>query len=431
MPDAAGPHQLEPGDLLRKKYRIERLLGEGGFGRVYAAHNIDIDIPVAIKVRRIPGPDQRLRREAKAGARLCSPYSVRVYDVEQLDDGTPYIVMERLSGQTLGEYLKTHDTVAPPLATRWVLELCNALEEAHRLHQVHRDIKPSNLFLVEQPHAPTQLKLLDFGLTKTLNEPDDDTATERGLVVGSPAYMSPEQVRGAGVTAQSDVWSTGVVLYEMLTGRRPFEAPTTTAILAAIVADAPAPLCEVAPHVPAAFDAVINRCLRKCASERYASATALARALSKCIAAPTPCDSSATTSASATASLTIRDQPSAAPPARRPMWAALALALLGGASVIALAYATAGVTPEKPLPPQRETPRAARAAERPTSAPPKFDHSSNASSNSPPTAPSVPKPLRPSAPPATSPGATDPAANGQSTNSPSQAARGLFRDPDF
>lgn len=432
MPDAADPHQLVPGDLLRRKYRIERLLGEGGFGRVYAAHNIDIDIPVAIKVRRIPGPDQRLWREAKAGARLSNPYSVRVYDIEQLDDGTPYIVMERLSGESLSEYLKAHRTVAPALATRWVLELCNALAEAHRLQQVHRDIKPSNLFLVEQLHGPAQLKLLDFGLTKTLNATDDDTLTERGLVVGSPAYMSPEQVRGAGVSAQSDVWSTGVVLYEMLTGRRPFEAPTSAAILAAIVADAPTPLCEVAPQVPAAFDAVINRCLRKRASERYASAAALARDLSERVDAPTACDSLATTSASTTATLSFSDQLRAAPRGRRPLWAALGFVLLGGTSAIALAYATAGMSPKEALPTPREAARPAPPQLSATSAPRNRDQGFTAPSHPTPTAnASVPKPQRPSARPARSPAETQPAGNDQGTTSPSAAARGLFRDPDF
>ena len=432
MPDAADPHQLAPGDLLRRKYRIERLIGEGGFGRVYAAHNIDIDIPVAIKVRRIPGPDQRLWREAKAGARLSNPYSVRVYDIEQLDDGTPYIVMERLSGQSLAEYLKTHGTVAPALATGWVLELCNVLEEAHRLQQVHRDIKPSNLFLAEQPRGPAQLKLLDFGLTKTLNETDDATLTERGLVVGSPAYMSPEQVRGTSVSAQSDVWSTGVVLYEMLTGRRPFEAPTSAAILAAIVADAPTPLCEVAPHVPSAFDAVINRCLRKRASERYASAAALARDLSERVDAPAPSDSLATTSASATATLSIRDQLRAAPGARRPLWAALGLVLLGGTSALAFAYATASMSPKEPLPTERKNDRAAAPPQRAPSASANFDRRSNAASHmTPATTASVPKPLRPIARPSRPPVATQPAANDPGTNARGEAARGLFRDPDF
>lgn len=430
MPDAAGPHQLAPGDLLRRKYRIERVLGEGGFGRVYAAHNIDIDIPVAIKVRRTPGPDQRLWREAKAGARLSNPHSVRVYDIEQLDDGTPYIVMERLSGQSLREYLKTHGAVAPALATRWIIELCKALEEAHRLHQIHRDIKPSNLFLVEKPRAAIQLKLLDFGLTKTLNETDDDTLTERGLVVGSPAYMSPEQVRGVSVTAQSDVWSTGVVLYEMLTGRRPFEAPTTSGILAAIMADAPVPLCEVAPHIPSAFDAVINRCLRKCARERYASAAELASDLAKRVAVPMPCNSDVTTNGSTTATLSMRDQPRAAPAARRPVWAVLALALVGVSSALGLAYATAGNAPLRPLPTQREAARSAAPLQRPTA--PVFDQRPIAQSPSTPsTVRSAPKRARPIARIPAAPAATHPAANGPGTNSPNDVVRGLFRDPDF
>ncbi|HEY6722538.1 MAG TPA: protein kinase [Polyangiaceae bacterium] len=467
MPDAAYCHQLEPGDLLRGKYRVERLLGEGGFGRVYAAHNIDIDIPVAIKVRRIPGPDRLLRREAQAGARLSNPHSVRVYDIERLDDGTPFIVMELLPGRSLSAHLRTHGPVAPTLATRWALELCSALEEAHALHLVHRDIKPSNLFLVERLGAPAQLKLLDFGLTKALSEAGDDTVTERGIVVGSPAYMSPEQVRGARVTAQSDVWSTGVVLYEMLTGKRPFEAPTSAAILAAIAADAPTPLAEVAPHIPSAFDAVVNRCLRKRASERYTSVAELADDLSKRVAAAAPGDQLSSTSVSATATLSISDRPSADSATRTPLWAALALVVTGATFASALAYDSIGTAHETPEALPRGVARSSPAPQRshaptshaPTShapashapAPTQPGQSSNApSSPTPIAAPSAAKPLRPTLRSAaltgpTPPGtrtpeaarpepasvAADPVANGESTPPPSQAARVLFRDPDF
>ncbi len=291
-------NQFQPGDVLGNKYRIERELGAGGFGRVYAAHHVDLGMRVAIKVRRVRGRDDHLWREAKAAAQLRSPYSVRVFDIARLTDGTPYLVMELLEGQSLRQYLKRHRQVSPGLARRWFLELCAALEEAHELNQVHRDIKPSNLFLVEQPHAPPQLKLLDFGLAKSLKGSSASTLTDSGIVVGSPAYMSPEQVRGTEVTRQTDIWSAGVVLYEMLTGRRPFDASSNAGTLAAIAADPAPPLHEIAPQLPRQFDAVIARCLRKRPSERYSSAAVLASELGKREGLSTQTDANMSTSIS-------------------------------------------------------------------------------------------------------------------------------------
>jgi serine/threonine-protein kinase len=187
--------------------------------------------------------------------------------------------MEFLEGQSLRQYLNERGPVPMKLAIEWMRQLCGALKEAHAANLVHRDIKLSNIFLVENSDAPPSVKLLDFGLAKAINGGAEETLTESGVVLGSPAYMSPEQVRAASVGSASDIWSLGVVLYEMLSGARPFRGDTSAAILAAIAADPPVPLHSAAPHVSPSLETVVNRCLRKMPSERFASVVELASAL--------------------------------------------------------------------------------------------------------------------------------------------------------
>ncbi len=273
------PCQLRSGQILNGKYRIEEELGSGGFGCVYAAENLNLHTRVAIKLRREPGPDARLWREAQLAAGLRSPNSVRIFDVDRLADGTPYIVMEFLRGRTLREYLRDARRAPVERAVQWVLQVCSALSEAHAAGLVHRDIKPSNLFLVETGESPLLVKLVDFGLAKQVEAATSDTVTDSGVVVGSPAYMAPERVRAGVGTAQTDIWSVGVVLFEMLTGELPFEGATNSAMLASIVADPPRPLREVAPESSATLGAIIARCLRKRPEDRYVSVEALAQDL--------------------------------------------------------------------------------------------------------------------------------------------------------
>ena len=294
------PCQLQSGHVLNGKYQIEEELGSGGFGCVYAAENLNLHTRVAIKLRREPGPDARLWREAQLAAALQSPHSVRIFDVDRLDDGTPYIVMEFLEGQTLRDYLRQVQKAPLERAVTWALQICSALGEAHAAGLVHRDIKPSNLFLVKSSHADGHIKLVDFGLAKNVEHADYDTVTDSDVVVGSPAYMAPERVRAGVGTAQADIWSLGVVLFEMLSGKLPFEGETNSALLAAIVADPPRPLLEVAPELPPALGAVIARCLRKRPDDRYASVATLAHDLRQFEAdspARVPSDESVTVSA--------------------------------------------------------------------------------------------------------------------------------------
>jgi serine/threonine-protein kinase len=271
---------LNPGDVLHGKYRVLHEIGAGGFGKVYAAENANLGTRVAIKVRHSTGQeDDRIWREGKAAARLRSPHIVRVFDVDRLSDGTPYMVMEFLEGQSLREYLGSHGTVAVPQAVKWILELCAALREAHAINLIHRDIKPSNVFIVEGPNVDPYIKLVDFGLAKVFSGPVEESVTESGMVVGSPAYMSPEQVRSAPLNPQTDIWSLGVVLYEMVSGLRPFHGAGSAGVLAAIAADQPTPLSEVASHAPPELGRVVAKCLRKTESERFATVDDLTAAL--------------------------------------------------------------------------------------------------------------------------------------------------------
>ncbi len=266
------------GAVLSEKFRVVARLGAGGFGTVYSAVHLVLGTEVAIKVASRAN-DARAMREAMSAAKLRSPYTVRVFDVGRLESGAPYIVMEHLRGRSLREYLQQEGPLPVPLATAWLNQICSAVHEAHALGLVHRDIKPSNLFVVEGPAVAVHLKLLDFGLAKPASSPVTGEVTEGKLLIGSPAYMSPEQVRASDVTRRSDIWALGVVLFECLSGQRPFERETPSATLVAIAADPPSSLDAAAPHVPPALLEIVAKCLRKAPGERFGSAEELRHAL--------------------------------------------------------------------------------------------------------------------------------------------------------
>jgi serine/threonine protein kinase len=267
------------GSTLSGRYRIVRGLGSGGFGTVYAAQNLALGTEVAVKIGRRPGHSARILREAKAAAGLRSPYTVRVFDVGRVDDDSVYIVMESLKGRSLRDFLNDEGPLPVGTAARWLEQVCSALREAHAQKLVHRDIKPSNLFVVEDANVETHIKLLDFGLAKLVEENAMSDLTDSDVIVGSPLYMSPEQARSAAITPQSDIWSLGVVFYEMLSGRLPFQGTSAGATLVAIAADPPAPIQEFVPGLPPAVHAIIARCLRKAPKERFQSVEDLAAAL--------------------------------------------------------------------------------------------------------------------------------------------------------
>jgi eukaryotic-like serine/threonine-protein kinase len=278
---------LSPGVVLGGKYRIEGHLGEGGMGVVFSAQHLELGTKVAIKVlRRGVGDEARFLREAKAAARLESEHVARVLDVGRAPDGTPYIVMEHLRGADLGRQLARSGRLEVARAVDHLLEACVAIAEAHQLGIVHRDIKPSNLFVVARRDGSEMVKVLDFGISKLTRALDGEssvtvTTTGESAVLGSIAYMSPEQLRASSkVEARSDVWSLGVVLHELVTGRRPFQGDNAAAVAAAIAASEPRRLREERPDLPGALEAVVLRCLAKEPRERFPDVASLARALS-------------------------------------------------------------------------------------------------------------------------------------------------------
>ncbi len=275
---------LGAGDVIAGKYRIERVLGRGGMGTVVAATHLELGELRAIKLLR-PDLDAgssssaRLMREAQVAARLRSDHVARVYDAERLPDGTPFVVMEHLEGQDLSALRKQGVVPSIEDACRYVIEVCDALAEAHGLGLVHRDIKLGNLMLV--PGRPPRIKVLDFGIAKSASH-EGETLTETGQILGTPAFMAPEQMTGApDVDARADIWSLGVVLYVLLTGAYPYGSTDALALVSRIVAlkERPAPLSQKRPDVPPALEAVVLRCLSREREDRPATAAELAHAL--------------------------------------------------------------------------------------------------------------------------------------------------------
>jgi eukaryotic-like serine/threonine-protein kinase len=284
---SVAPERLPPvgvGDVIDGKFEVLKLLGTGGMGTVVAARHLRLDQRVALKFihRHLAGNDDLVRRfvrEAKAAARLRGEHVCRVLDAATLSDGTPYIVMEFLEGADLGEVLRAEGPLPVEEAVEFVVQACEAIAEAHGAGIVHRDLKPQNLFLTRRPSGLPLVKVLDFGISK-LDDGGSGAPTATDRVVGSPAYMSPEQLRSARETdARSDIWSLGVVLYELLAGQPPFRGHNLPALALAIVSESEEPIDEHRPGLPAGLGAAIGRCLRKDASARFASVAELAAAL--------------------------------------------------------------------------------------------------------------------------------------------------------
>jgi serine/threonine-protein kinase len=228
-----------------------------------------------------PMARHRFLREARACARLKSDHVVRVFDVGELDDGTPYMVLEYLEGVDL----ETHMADGRPLPLHdvalYVLQMCAALAEAHGLGIVHRDLKPANVFLAQLPDGTTRVKLLDFGISKVLDDRDgtDQTQTQEGTVMGTPHFMSPEQVRGDPVDARTDIWAVGVVLYYISTGQLPFDDEVPLKTLDQVLTRDPLPPTQHVPGMPLEVAQIILRCLQKDADDRPSSVDEIADAI--------------------------------------------------------------------------------------------------------------------------------------------------------
>jgi len=275
---------LSPGDVVDAKYRIERKLGQGGMGVVYAAEEIELARRVAIKVLLASGNEEaiaRFDREARAAAALASDHAVRIFGVGVLPAGRRYMVMEFLDGEDLGETLERSGPLPVAEALRVVCDACDAVEEAHSRGIIHRDLKPANLFYARRPSGNVTVKVLDFGISKALAETRDAAAlTSTSAVMGTPLYMSPEQLKETkSVDARTDIWALGATLYELVTGVPPFRGDSIPELHAAILVGELTPMAKLRPDVPPELDAVVARCLQKLPDDRFATARDLAGAL--------------------------------------------------------------------------------------------------------------------------------------------------------
>ncbi len=290
VPSVIEPLHEEPpliGQVLGNRYRILSVLGAGGMGVVYEAEHLGLERPVAVKVlnplqAKKKNTVKRFQQEARAAGGIGHPNICEVYDMGWLEDGCPYLVMERLHGQNLADRIKKAGGMPFLEVVEVLCQVLAGLMAAHEKGIMHRDIKPENIFLARRTNAEPVAKILDFGVSKGMaggpEEPLDLTRT--GMVMGTPYYMSPEQARGErNLDARVDVYACGVMLYECLTGRRPFLAPNYNALLLQILTEAPRPARERRPDLPAAFDPILRRAMARARDDRYPTAAAMRRDL--------------------------------------------------------------------------------------------------------------------------------------------------------
>ena len=276
---------VPPGTLVADKYRVDRVLGEGGMGFVVAATHEQLDQRVALKflLPEIAAKKEvvaRFLREARAAAKIQSEHVARVIDVGTLHGASPYMVMEFLEGEDLQQTLQSRGPLPVAEAVGYVLQACEAIAEAHSLGIVHRDLKPANLFLARRPSGASVIKVLDFGISKAPALGKEQVLTQADALMGSPDYMSPEQMRASrDVDAQSDIWSLGIVLFELLTHRPPFSGENFAAVVASVLYDATPSLRMFRTDLPTGIESVVNRCLEKDASRRFATIAEFARTL--------------------------------------------------------------------------------------------------------------------------------------------------------
>jgi serine/threonine protein kinase len=284
-----GPPRLLTGSVLSRKWRIGAKLGEGGMGEVYAADPIGGGARVAIKVLRpefVADRDvlSRFLEEARTSMRLVHPNIVRVLEGAQAEDGSPFLVMELLDGVPLGAYTQNGGRVPLPQAVPILQGILAGLAAAHAEGIVHRDLKPDNVLLTRDAGGTFVVKVLDFGIAKVMDAAGGMGArTRTGVFLGTPAYMSPEQARSArDVDQRADLWSAGVLFYEMLTGRSAFPAPTEFARLAALLSSEPEPVQRIDPAL-APLAGFFDRALKKDRNERFSTAGEMARALAAAV----------------------------------------------------------------------------------------------------------------------------------------------------
>ena len=285
----AAPDPFIGREMLNGEFRILEKIGTGGMGSVYRANQAAMNRLVAVKILHPKLANRRdlvsrFRREAKAMSHLTHPNTVRVLLYGELDDGSLYIVMEHLEGKNLNQTVRAEGPIAYERALPILIQVCGALEEAHRTGIVHRDLKPENIFLCTQGGLRDFPKVLDFGLAKVTERemrPGSIILTQEGMVFGTPEFMSPEQAQGRTLTPASDIYSLAVILYELLTGKLPFDAKTPVEFLQLHVMAKPIPLGERVPGktFPPGLAEVIAKALLKKPEDRYRSAGEFAAAL--------------------------------------------------------------------------------------------------------------------------------------------------------
>jgi eukaryotic-like serine/threonine-protein kinase len=282
---------FSPGDVIADKYEMIKVIGAGGMGYVVSATHVELGHQVALKFLR---PEllvhrdlvARFVKEARTAVMIKSEHVARVFDVGTLPDAGPFIAMELLEGQDLGRVVSQRGALPIGAAIDYILQACEALATAHALGIVHRDIKPENLFLSRSVPGVDVIKVLDFGISKLgVPEPPPPQRSRRPTVrstgaVGSPTYMSPEQIRAVDdVDARADVWALGCVLYELLTGTPAFDAPSLTQLAAHILERQPEPLRSIKPDLPLDLEWVVSHCLGKDPARRFQNVGELAAAL--------------------------------------------------------------------------------------------------------------------------------------------------------
>jgi hypothetical protein len=287
--------EAHAGLMVTSSVKLVRPLGEGGMGSVWVAYHEALRTEVVVKfissdLKNSREATERFSREAAAASQVKSPHVVQTFDHGVSNDGVPYIVMELLEGRDLGAHLDAHRRCTPELVLEIVVQLSRALDKAHARGIVHRDIKPGNIFLCDSGGGDgVFIKLLDFGIAKGVDVPKIDSATKTGAMIGSPFYMSPEQILGSKeIDHRSDLWSVGVVTYEALTGKKPFDAETMGGLAIRIHSE-PLPLpTKLVPELSPAVDAWFMRACARKVEERFASAKEMAEALAKALGGEMP-----------------------------------------------------------------------------------------------------------------------------------------------
>ncbi|WP_434421596.1 serine/threonine-protein kinase [Nannocystis pusilla] len=341
------------GSTLAEKYRIEAVIGDGGMGRVYEAKHVRMPgRTVAVKIlHRVLASDaevvSRFRREAEIAGTIVHPNVVQIHDVDQTIDGTPFIVCERLVGEDLGQHLDRVGRIGVRETVHILRQAAAVLMVAHSRGVIHRDLKPTNLFLVGDPASPT-VKLIDFGIAK-LHDPKA-SQTQTGMIMGTPAYMAPEQARGSKVDGRADLYALGAIAYRCVTGRPPFDIDDAAAALHAVLTSEPPRPRAILRELPEAFEMVLQRAMAREPAQRYADLEEFDAALAGFVAPTSPTEAVALRASTSLAARTATDIDELSAVARRarPEIAAYsgigAALLIGGlADVLALIFSASSL----------------------------------------------------------------------------------------